>query len=84
MYMSYCRFEGTNAELGACLTDVEEHIYEEAEYEISDHEIDHFKRMVENFVSFLDQHELLDEYGELDEDKLDAICESMKRANSEY
>ena len=82
--MSYCRFEGTKAELNACLAEVEEHIYEEAEYEVSDHEIGHFRQIVENFVSFLDQHELLDEYGELDEDKLDAICESMKRANSEY
>ena len=84
MYMSYCRFEGTKQELNACIAEVEEHIYQEAEYEVSDHEIRHFRQIVENFVSFLDQHELLDEYGELDEDKLDAICESMKTAKSEY
>lgn len=83
MYMSYCRFEGTKQELNACIAEVEEHIYQEAEYEVSDHEIRHFRQMVETFVSFLDEHQLLDEYGELDEDKLDEICESMKKGYAE-
>lgn len=84
MYMSYCRFEGTKAELSACLTEVEDHIYEEAEYEVSDREIGHFRQMVESFVSFLGEHDLLDEDGELDEEVLDAICETMKKGYGEY
>ena len=79
MYMSYCRFEGTAAELRACLGDVEEHINEEAEYEVSDREIRSFRSMVEDFVNFLNENELLDEDGELNEDELDRVCELMKQ-----
>ena len=83
MYMSYCRFEGTEAELNACLDEVNEHIYEEAEYEVSDREIQHFRQIVERFVEFMDEHELLDEYGELDNSRLDEICEAMKHGNED-
>lgn len=78
MYMSYCRFEGTRQELNACLSEVEEHIYEEAEYEVSEREINHFRNMVETFVAFMDEHGLIDQYGELNTERLDEICESMK------
>lgn len=40
--------------------------------------------MVESFVSFLGEHDLLDEDGELDEEVLDAICETMKKGYGEY
>lgn len=77
MYMSYCRFEGTRRELEACLQEVEEHVNEEAEYEVSDHEIAHFKKMIVDFVGWLNDMCLLD--GELDHDELDRVCESMAK-----
>lgn len=77
MYMSYCRFEGTRRELEACLQEVEEHVNEEAEYEVSDHEIAHFKKMIVDFVGWLNDMCLLDGDGELDGDELDRVCESM-------
>ena len=80
MYMSYCRHEGTYAELRACLGDAEEHINEEAEYEVSDREIQYFKNMVELFHDFLCNQELLDEYGDLQMDRLDEICEAMSKS----
>ena len=49
MYMSYCRFEGTLAELRACMSEVYDHVNEEAEYEVSDREINYFRQMVEIF-----------------------------------
>lgn len=79
-YMSYCRYEGTYSELRACLNDVEEHVNEEAEYEVSDHEIQHFRNMVEYFHDFLCNMELLDEDGNLDDDALDAVCEAMAKS----
>lgn len=77
MYMSYCRFEGTRQELRACINEVENHIYEEAEYEVSDNEIREFKQMVKDFYNFMADMELLDENGELDENVLDEISEKM-------
>ena len=83
MYMSYCRHEGTYSELRACLSDAEEHINEEAEYEVSDREIQYFKNMVEMFHEFLCEQDLLDEYGDLKMDRLDAICEAMSKSYDE-
>ena len=82
-YMSYCRYEGTYSELRACLNDVEEHVNEEAEYEVSDHEIQHFRNMVEYFHDFLCNMELLDEDGNLDMDALDTVCEAMAKSYEE-
>ena len=79
MYMSYCRFEGTDDELQACLNDVDEHVNGEAREAVSDSEIRHFRSMVENFTSWLLDMNLLDEDGCLDEDALDEICEAMKK-----
>lgn len=79
MYMSYCRFEGTHQELKACLSDVEEHVNEEAEYEVSDREINHFRSMVEDFVGWLNDMALLDEDGDIDRDALDQVCEAMAK-----
>ena len=79
MYMSYCRFEGTHQELKACLSDVEEHVNEEAEYEVSDREINHFRSMVEDFVGWLNDMALLDEDGDIDRDALDQVCETMAK-----
>lgn len=78
MYMSYCRFEGTEMELNACIGTVCEHINEEAQCEVSDREIECFKRMVHLFVDFLNDAELLAEDGDLDEVALDDICDKMR------
>ena len=76
-YMSYCRFEGTLQELRICLGVVKEHVNEEAEYEVSAGEIKKFRSMVYDMVEFLQGQEILDEYGDLDKNKLDEICEKM-------
>ena len=78
MYMSYCRYEGTLNELRACLDDVQGHIDGAAEYEVSDHETRQFAQMVKEFVWFLQDAELIDDHGELDNDKLEEICELMR------
>ena len=83
MYMSYCRFEGTRRELAACLGEVEDHINMEAKYEVSEQEINHFRRTVKMFVEFLQEQELLNEEGELDKEVLDRVCESMAHGYEE-
>ena len=83
MYMSYCRFEGTRMELSACLNEVRDHIYDEAEYKVSEGEIENFKRIVEMFYEFLEEEELLSEDGNLDRYELDNICESMRHAQED-
>ena len=83
MYMGYCRFEGTNAELRACLGVVEEHVYEEAEYEVSDHEICQFKDMVNIFYGWMCDMALIDDNGELDKDELGRMCEAMAKSYPE-
>lgn len=82
-YMSYCRFEGTLHELRACMADVDEHVNEEAEYEVSDREIKCFKDMIYEVVGWLNDQCLLDEYGDVDEEQLDTICEAMKKSYDE-
>lgn len=77
MYMSYCRFEGTLYELRACMSVVDEHINEEAESAVSDNEIRCFKNMLREFTGWMQDNELLDENGELDEETLDSICSQM-------
>lgn len=83
MYMSYCRNEGTLAELRCVMTDVEAHINEEAEYNVSEREIDHFKSIVYEFYDFLCDNELLDCCGEIDNEVLDLICAKMRHGYSE-
>ena len=56
MYMSYCRFEGTHQELKACLADVDEHLAEMAEYEVSEDEVDHFRDMVKDFIGWMQEY----------------------------
>lgn len=82
-YMSYCRFEGTRQELRTCLNVVEEHVYEEAEYEVSEREINHFKAMVKEFHDFMYEMNLLDENGDLNQNQLETICEQMGMAYEE-
>ena len=82
-YMSYCRFEGTRQELKICLNVVEEHVYEEAEYEVSEREINHFKAMVKEFHDFMYEMNLLDENGDLNQNQLETICEQMAMAYEE-
>lgn len=83
MYMSYCRFEGTRRELAACLNEVTDHVNEEAEYEVSDPEIRHFKNMIVNFVDFLHDMCLLDDEGYLDREELDKVCQVMAKSYRE-
>ena len=80
MYMSYCRFEGTKHELGACMGTVEEHVNEEAEYEVSENEVRHFREMVVSFVDFLNDMCLLEDYAEINDGALDEVCEAMKKS----
>ena len=79
MYMSYCRQEGTFAELRCALGDVQDHIFGEAEYSISDREIRAFKEMVVFFTDFLKENCILDDEGEIDERILDETCEAMRK-----
>ena len=81
--MSYCRQENTYLALREALSDVEEHMNEEAEYEISDREIQNFRNMVEYFHDFLCNQELLDEDGNLDDEALDRVCEAMAKSYDE-
>ena len=83
MYMSYCKYEGTAAELRRCLGDADDHINEEAQYTVSENEIKHFRRMVTDFYEWMEQNDLLTNDGELDEERLDYICETMKQATDE-
>lgn len=84
MYMSYCRFEGTRAELNACMDVVQEHYNEEAEYEVSDREITEFKKMIYEVVDFLQNTEIIDDEGEIDNEQLDRVCEMMGQAYEEF
>jgi len=83
MYMSYCRFEGTRMELNACLNDVEEHVNGEAEYPVSENEVNHFRWMVENFAGWLHDMALLDDEGYLDEDALNEVCDDMMKGKED-
>ena len=77
MYMSYCRFEGTRMELDACLAEVAEHIEGCAEDEVSDREIEEFRKIVKNMYWMMAELEIIDENGELNESELDWVCEKM-------
>jgi hypothetical protein len=83
-YMSYCRQEGTFEELRCCMADVDDHIRGEAEYEISDREISCFRKMVNEFVWFLNEYELIDEFGDVDNLRLDEICELMAKKKGDF
>lgn len=80
MYMSYCRFEGTCQEMKACLNEVDDHIYEEAEYDVSENEIRNFRNMMVHIADWMAEQELLDEYGEINHERLDEICEQMRHS----
>lgn len=83
MYMSYCRFEGTNAELNACLNVVQEHINEEAEFAVSSREIDYFEDMIRTVHAFMIDNEILDCAGDIDEDALQEILYKMRKTQEE-
>lgn len=83
MYMSYCRHEGTLSELRACLDDVNQHVCEEAEYSVSEREIGKFKEMVETFYEWICDMGLVNEYGELNQDELEGICEYMRKGTND-
>ena|GEM_PF-6397536 len=83
MYMSYCKFEGTRMELNSCLNTVEEHVNHEAEYAVSENEVNNFQQMVIDFVGWLHDMALLDDDGYLDEDALNEVCEDMGKSYRE-
>ena len=78
--MSYCRHEGTLSELRICLEDATEHANEEAQYKVSDREIECFKHIITEVYDFMNEMCLLDSDGELDFDELDNICEKMAKS----
>ena len=83
MYMSYCKFEGTLMELQSCLNTVEEHVNGEAEYPVSENEINNFQQMVTDFVGWLHDMALLDDEGYLDEDALNDVCDDMAKVKED-
>jgi len=83
VYMSYCKFEGTLMELQSCLNTVEEHVNGEAEYPVSENEINNFQQMVTDFVGWLHDMALLDDEGYLDEDALNDVCDDMAKVKED-
>lgn len=83
MYMSYCRFEGTRAEINACLNAVEEHVNGEADFPVSGNETNNFQHMVRDFVDWLHDMALLDDEGYLDEDALNDVCDDMMKTRED-
>ena len=83
MYMSYCRFEGTRAELNTCLGVVEEHVNGEAEYPVSENEVNNFQQMVRDFVDWLHDMTILDDEVYLNEDALNEVCDYMMKAKED-
>lgn len=79
MYMSYCRFEGTRAELRACLNEAQEHINGEADDKVSASEIECFKDIIRDVVDFLNDNCLIDEDGMIDREGLDDVCQAMAK-----
>ena len=45
---------------------------------MSENEIENFRRMVHNFVELLNDTGILDEDGEINNDALDGVCETMR------
>ena len=70
-------------ELTSCLNTVEEHVNHEAEYAVSENEINNFQQMVQDFVGWLHDMALLDDEGYLDEDALNDVCDEMSKTNKE-
>jgi hypothetical protein len=83
MYMSYCRFEGTRQEMDSCINEVIDHINGDADYKVSDREIEEFRKMLRNFVEFLQDTEILDANGDIDGDVLDEVCKDMSYGHEE-
>ena len=79
MYMSYCRQEGTLAELRICLADAADHVFGDAECAVSEREIRNFRDMVEYFYDWCNHMMLIDSDGDLDYEELDKICEAMAK-----
>ena len=76
-YMSYCRFEGTRSELQACMDTVQEHLNREAEYSVSETEIEQFEGMIREIVDFLYDTGILNGKGDLDDKRMNEICYAM-------
>ena len=84
MYMSYCMYEGTKAELKRCLDVADEHIEGSAEYPVSQGEVENFVGMVEMFYQWMEDNYLINLDGELDRDELNTVAEAMKRKFTDY
>lgn len=82
MYMSYCRYEGTLHEMRACIADVEDHVNETAEWPVRDREVESFRNLVHEVHEFLVNVEILDNYGDIDEEALECVCKLMKEGTA--
>lgn len=76
--MSYCRFENTLLALRECIDDVQEHVDGYAKYPTSEGEAKQFRMMVQEFVNFLNENGILDEYNDVDEVALADVIERMR------
>ena len=80
MYMSYCRIEGTLHEMRAVISDVEDHVYEEAPYPVSGSEITAFENLMHDVFNFLEDMGLIDyEHEWFDRERLEEICSMMEK-----
>ena len=75
MYMSYCRNEGTYHEITACIDAAQEIIDSDStdRSTMSDREAHYFVEILRTVQNFLIENELLDEFGDLGEEKLDGL-----------
>ncbi len=75
MYMSYCRNEGTYHEITACIDAVQEIIDSDGtdRSTMSGREAHYFVEIIRAVQGFLIENELLDEFGDLNEEKLDGL-----------
>ena len=62
---------------------VEEHVNGEAEYPVSENEVNNFQQMVQDFVGWLHDMALLDDEGYLNEDALNEVRDDMMKARED-
>lgn len=81
VFMSYCRYDGAKRALLECLGDVQEKIdannsNEEFTPKTTD-EVEAFEYMIEYFVQWLYDNNILDGEGELDNNELSNVCDML-------
>lgn len=81
MYMSYCRNEGTYQEITACLDAVQERLDDVTCEQMSQKEAHYFVEIIRAVHYFLIENDLVDEFGDLDEDKLEEMQNILEGAD---